>query len=189
MTLAETASIFCQTLIKEAALRQATPDAALEIVEGALQHACQSVVDMLCRFQFEQQLFTHHQVRKASVEELCAWMLEAQQATYGEGLGVEALHPYMWAAKLHYYWDTISCYNFPYISGLLFGLGLYAHYRANPEAFKPRYDNLLASTGWRMPLPWPSGLASICVAQCFGREVWTWCARIWIALRPSCRSI
>jgi oligoendopeptidase F len=31
--------------------------------------------------------------------------------------------------------------------GLLFGLGLYARYRQDPEAFKRGYDDLLSSTG------------------------------------------
>jgi oligoendopeptidase F len=31
--------------------------------------------------------------------------------------------------------------------GLLFGLGLYARYQADPEGFRSSYDDLLASTG------------------------------------------
>jgi oligoendopeptidase F len=31
--------------------------------------------------------------------------------------------------------------------GLLFGLGLYARYQEDPEAFRASYDDLLASTG------------------------------------------
>jgi oligoendopeptidase F len=31
--------------------------------------------------------------------------------------------------------------------GLLFGLGLYAQYQQDPDAFKANYDDLLASTG------------------------------------------
>ena len=31
--------------------------------------------------------------------------------------------------------------------GLLFGLGLYACYQADPEPFKAQYDRLLSSTG------------------------------------------
>ena len=33
------------------------------------------------------------------------------------------------------------------LSGLLFGLGLYARYRQDPGSFHSRYDKLLASTG------------------------------------------
>ena len=55
----------------------------------------------------------------------------------------ELLHPFMWAAKPHYYNAGLSFYNFPYMFGMLFGLGLYARYREDPEAFKKGYDDLL----------------------------------------------
>ncbi|MGN6030178.1 MAG: M3 family oligoendopeptidase, partial [Thermomicrobiales bacterium] len=57
------------------------------------------------------------------------------------------LHPYMWAVKGHYYSPNFAFYNYPYMFGLLFGLGLYAQYQADPDAFRASYDDLLASTG------------------------------------------
>ncbi|HCI82869.1 MAG TPA: oligoendopeptidase F, partial [Ktedonobacter sp.] len=57
------------------------------------------------------------------------------------------LHPYMWAVKGHYYSTGRSYYNYPYMFGLLFGLGLYARYRQDPGSFKRGYDDLLSSTG------------------------------------------
>jgi oligoendopeptidase F len=53
----------------------------------------------------------------------------------------------MWAVKQHYYSTGRSYYNFPYMFGLLFGLGLYARYQRDPDAFRTGYDDLLASTG------------------------------------------
>jgi oligoendopeptidase F len=53
----------------------------------------------------------------------------------------------MWAVKSHYYSPGRSFYNFPYMFGLLFGLGLYARYQRDPEGFKASYDDLLSSTG------------------------------------------
>ncbi len=74
-------------------------------------------------------------------------MLETQRETYGDGLDETALHPYMWAMKPHYYDSQRSFYNYPYMFGLLFGLGLYARYTREPETFKQGYDALLSSTG------------------------------------------
>mgnify|MGYP000974669483 FL=1 len=74
-------------------------------------------------------------------------MLDAQRQTYGDGLDQSRLHPYMWAVKGHYYSTGRSFYNYPYMFGLLFGLGLYARYQADPTAFKASYDDLLSSTG------------------------------------------
>ncbi len=147
MTLAETASIFCETVVKHAALREASAPEQLAILENSLQGACQVVVDITSRFLFERRAFEGRRAREWSVQELCELMTDAQKETYGDGLDPHALHPYMWAAKPHYYRDTMSFYNFPYMFGLLFGLGLYAQYQANPEEFKKGYDDLLASTG------------------------------------------
>jgi oligoendopeptidase F len=146
MTLAETASIFCETIIREAGLAHADAAEQLAILEASLQGSCQIVVDISSRFLFEQAAFADRGKRELSVDEYKAHMLAAQQATYGDGLDPDLLHPYMWAAKGHYY-STYSYYNYPYMFGLLFGLGLYARYQQDPAAFRTGYDDLLSSTG------------------------------------------
>jgi len=145
MTLAETASIFCQTIVEQAALRNASTREQLAIVESALQDQCQVVVDITSRFLFEEAVLERRRKRELSVEELNQIMLDAQRETYGDGLDPNALHPYMWAAKSHYY--SSSFYNYPYMFGLLFGLGLYGQYKHDPQAFVAKYDELLSSTG------------------------------------------
>ena len=147
MILAETASTFCETLVKEAALVDAEPGERIYILEQSAQGACQVVVDILSRFDFEQSLFAGRRERELSIGELNRLMLAAQETTYGDALTKEERHPYMWAVKGHYYSPELSYYNYPYLFGLLFGLGLYAIYRKEPEAFPDRYDALLASTG------------------------------------------
>jgi pepF/M3 family oligoendopeptidase len=151
MTLAETASIFCETIVRNAALAEAERDnditSQIEILEASLQGSCQIVVDITSRFLLEQGVFEKRRERELSVEELNALILDAQRQTYGDGLDPDTLHPYMWAMKPHYYSAGRSYYNFPYMFGLLFGLGLYARYQQEGETFTARYDDLLASTG------------------------------------------
>ena len=155
MTLAETASIFCETIVMNAALEKASGAERLAILETELQGQAQVVVDIHSRFLFESRVFEARAKRELSVAELNAVMLEAQRETYGVvgaderdgGLDAASLHPYMWAVKGHYYATDRPFYNFPYTFGLLFGLGLYARYRADPDAFRALYDDLLSSTG------------------------------------------
>ena len=147
MTLAETASIFCETIIRNAALASANRAERREILEASLQGSCQVVVDISSRFLFERNVFEQRRHRELSAEELCALMLEAQRETYDDALDPAELHPYMWAMKPHYYSTGRSFYNFPYMFGLLFGLGLYARYQRDPAEFRARYDTLLSSTG------------------------------------------
>jgi pepF/M3 family oligoendopeptidase len=146
MPLAETASIFCQTIVTNAALAGAEGAEKLSLLEGNLQDACQVVVDIHSRFLFESGLFERRAARELSVDELNTLMLDAQRQTYGDGLDPAALHPYMWAMKPHYY-SSRSFYNWPYTFGLLFALGLYARYREDAGRFRAGYDDLLSATG------------------------------------------
>jgi oligoendopeptidase F len=145
MTLAETASIFCETIVSNAALQHATPLEKIYILDTELQGQTQVVVDIHSRFLFESQVFKRREKRELSVKELKTLMLESQAATYGDGLDPSTYHPYMWAVKGHYY--SSNFYNFPYTFGLLFGLGLYAQYLEQPETFRANYDALLSQTG------------------------------------------
>jgi pepF/M3 family oligoendopeptidase len=146
-TLAETASIFCETIIRNAALAQANEREQIAIIESSLQDSAQVVVDISSRFLFESRVFEGRAQHELSIEDFNTLMLDAQKETYGDGLDPHALHPYMWAVKSHYYSVGGSFYNFPYMFGLLFGFGLYARYLENEEEFKAGYDDLLSMTG------------------------------------------
>jgi pepF/M3 family oligoendopeptidase len=148
MTLAETASIMCETIVMQAVLDQAQ-DAAeeLAILENMLNGESQVIVDIYSRYLFEQEVFARRDQAELTPDELCAIMARAQIATYGDGLDPEYLQPYMWTWKPHYYSVDLPFYNFPYAFGLLFSTGLYAVYQQRGAAFVPDYMRLLASTG------------------------------------------
>jgi pepF/M3 family oligoendopeptidase len=147
MALAETASIFCETILVQSGLAAADGDLARQLVllDTDLTGAAQVVVDIHSRFLFERAVFEQRVDRTLSVRELCDHMTEAQLDTYGDGLDPNALHPYMWAVKPHYY--GTAYYNWPYTFGLLFGIGLYARFTADPDRFRLGYDDLLSATG------------------------------------------
>lgn len=147
MPIAETASIFCETIIANAALKQATPEEAFTILENDISGAGQVIVDIYSRFLFESALFKRREDGSLSVNELKELMLQAQKDAYGDGLDPSVLHPYMWVCKPHYYFGDYNFYNFPYAFGLLFAKGLYAEYLKRGESFVAQYDQLLAVTG------------------------------------------
>ncbi|MGD9030427.1 MAG: M3 family oligoendopeptidase [Anaerolineae bacterium] len=148
MTLAETASILCETIVTDAVLAQASDaQEELAILESFLIDAAQTVVDIYSRFLFEREVFERRAEAELSADDFCDLMLAAQQDTYGDGLDARHLHPYMWAWKPHYYSTDLSFYNFPYTFGMLFGLGLYAIYQDQGPAFVPAYEDLLSGTG------------------------------------------
>ena len=148
MTLAETASTFCETIVTEAVLAQITdPQEELAVLEGQLNNASQIVVDIYSRFLFEKEIFERREQAELSAEEFCEIMERAQKAAFGDGLDERYLQKYMWTWKPHYYSADLSFYNFPYTFGLLFGTGLYAIYRQRGADFVDDYKSLLASTG------------------------------------------
>lgn len=147
MPLAETASIFCETIIKNAALEKASEEEAFSILENDLSDSGQVIVDILSRYIFESELFKQREDSTLSVNELKQIMLDAQKEAYGDGLDHQQLHPYMWVVKPHYYYASHNFYNFPYAFGLLFAKGLYSEYLQRKESFVKEYDQLLSVTG------------------------------------------
>lgn len=147
MPLAETASIFCETIVVNAALKEVSDEEQIAILEASISDAGQVIVDILSRFFFESALFEKRAQGVVSVGELKNMMLESQKRAYGDGLDHNYLHPYMWLNKPHYYSAGLNFYNFPYAFGLLFAKGLYAQYLEQSEGFLEKYNNLLKATG------------------------------------------
>lgn len=148
-TVAETASMFCEQIVVKGALAQAGPAEALALLEAQLQRGCELPLEILSRFRFEENLFAAREGTTLSARELCDLTVQAQRDAYGDGLDPDALHPYMWAVKPHYYFW--SFYNFPYVFGELLGRGLYARFAADPDGFRASFDGILADAGLASP--------------------------------------
>lgn len=147
MTLAETASNFCETIVKKGAIKSASKEEAFAILEAEISDCNQVIVDIYSRFLFESEVFEKRKESSLSVEEINDAMIRAQKAAYGDGLDNNFLHKYMWTWKPHYYYATANFYNFPYAFGNLFAKGLYAEYLKRGESFCKEYEDLLAVTG------------------------------------------
>ena len=147
MPLAETASTFCETIVKKAAIKEGNEEQAFAVLEQELTDSTQVIVDIYSRYLFETELFKRRKESSVSVKELNEMMIDAQKEAYGDGLDPNYLHPYMWACKPHYYDASSNFYNFPYAFGLLFAKGLYAKYQEQGEDFPEAYKKLLSVTG------------------------------------------
>jgi pepF/M3 family oligoendopeptidase len=146
MPLAETASIFCETIITAAAIKEVSDDDKIYILEKSLEGSTQVIVDILSRFIFESSIFEARKEAPLPINEIKALMIAAQKEAYGDGLDENFLHPYMWLCKPHYYSAQFNFYNYPYAFGLLFGKGLYAQYLNGYENFQEAYNTLLNNT-------------------------------------------
>ena len=147
MPLAETASIFNETILAHQVLKTATEEEQFTLLESSLMEVTQTCVDILSRYLFETEVIETRADHAMTVDELKDCMLRAQDATYGDGLDKNIRHPYMWACKSHYYSSGLNFYNFPYAFGELFGKGVFAQYLKEGDAFVPKYNQLLRSCG------------------------------------------
>jgi len=147
MQLAETASIFNETLLSHTVRETADEKTRFVLLENSLMEATQTVVDIYSRFLFESNVFEARKTHTPSAQELNQMMLDAQEAAYGDGLAKDVCHPSMWVNKSHYYNVGLHFYNFPYAFGLLFGLGVFARYQKEGASFLPKYDAMLAACG------------------------------------------
>jgi pepF/M3 family oligoendopeptidase len=147
MPVAETASTFNEVLVMETAIAAASDkDEKLALIESQLMDACQIIVDIYSRFLFESSVFENRPMEFMSADRMCELMTAAQKKAYGEGLDENALHPYMWLCKGHYYSGGLSFYNYPYAFGGLFARGLYAKYKAEGKDFVDTYKAMLKAT-------------------------------------------
>jgi pepF/M3 family oligoendopeptidase len=147
MTLAETASTFCEALVEAAALEQSAGDERLAILDASLSNARVGVVTVHAVFRFEREVFARRAHRDLAPRELSAILVDELRRAYGDGVDEATAHPYLWAIWPHLYMPELSYYNYPYTFGLLFSLGLAARRAAAPAAFAAAFDDLLAHTG------------------------------------------
>ncbi len=136
MTLAETASTFCQTIVQLGGLQQATHQEQITVLDASLQFTTLMALETTTWFMFEKAVCEKRASAELSLESLKQLMLDIQRQIYGDGLDQDELHPYTWTAWPHQY--LFSFYNFQYSFGTLFSLGLFRRYQADPETFKAR---------------------------------------------------
>ena len=103
------------------------------------------ILNIPTRFEFEQKFYEARAERPLLPRELEEMMSEAWATWYGDALGEP--DPLFWANKLHFYISELSFYNFPYLFGYLFSLGVYARRLEAGEDFYARYQALLRDTG------------------------------------------
>ena len=149
MSLAETASTFGETLVREALLEKSqSAQQKLDIMWEEISAFTAFLLNIPARYEFERRFYDARAERPQRPDELRAMMSEAWQVWYGDS--ISETDPMFWANKLHFYISGLSFYNFPYLFGYLFSLGVYAKRAEFGTEFYPRYEALLQDTGRMM---------------------------------------
>ncbi|MEW5994896.1 MAG: M3 family oligoendopeptidase [Candidatus Zixiibacteriota bacterium] len=148
MNLGETASIFSETLVIDAALEQATdPQEKIMLLDQKLQAAYTMFCDIHCRYLFDSAFYRERKNGIVQKDRLNEMMLEAQKRAFAGMLDDSGYHPLFWCTKLHFFITDVPFYNFPYTFGYLFAGGVYDRARREGRAFADKYRALLADTG------------------------------------------
>jgi len=148
MPLAETASIFSETLVVDAALEKVSDiQEKLMLLDQKLQAAYTMFCDIHCRFIFDKMFYSERAKGIVQKDRLKEMMLEAQKKAFGDLMDPDGFHDLFWCSKLHFYITDSPFYNFPYTFGYLFSGGVYDRARKEGSAFASKYRELLADTG------------------------------------------
>lgn len=149
MTLAETASIFAENIVRDYMLAQVSSrEEKLDMLWEELSSCYALMVNIPVRYEFEKRFYERRAEQELTAPQLCELMSEAWQEWYGDSM--DEADPYFWASKLHFSISEVSFYNYPYLFGYLFSLGVYAQREEKGEAFYSDYVNLLRDTGSMM---------------------------------------
>lgn len=148
MSVAETASTMNELIVVDASLA-ASDDAQtrLSLLNEKLFAAQQFFMNIYSRYLFELDFFEARKDGPLTVEQLNALMVQAQQRAHHGALADDGYHGLFWASKLHFYYNRVPFYNFPYTFGYLFSSGVYAIAKQEGAGFSDRYRALLRDTG------------------------------------------
>lgn len=146
MTLAETASIFAENVVRDALLAKAkTKEDKIEMLWEELSSALALTINIPVRYEFEKAFYEQRATKELGPEQLSDLMSKTWSEWYGDAMSES--DPLFWASKLHFSIPEVSFYNYPYLFGYLFSIGVYAQREAKGEHFYSDYVSLLRDTG------------------------------------------
>lgn len=149
LPLAETASTFGEMLLIDRLLAQETDESVRrDILFRQVDDAYATIMRQAFFALFERQ--AHEMIHQnASVDELADAYLKNLEQQFGDAVTLSDEFRWEWVSIPHIY--EYPFYVYAYTFGQLLVLSLYQQYRAEGEAFKPRYLKILASGGSQAP--------------------------------------
>ena len=146
MTLAETASIFAETLVRETILEECkTDEEKIKILWQEAESAAALMINIPARYEFEKMMVEERMKGNLPPSRLKELMSSAWEKWYGNTL--TEYDQMFWASKLHFSISSLGFYNYPYLFGYLFSLGIYSQKDNDPQNFAGLYKDILRDTG------------------------------------------
>ncbi|MGI8572192.1 MAG: M3 family oligoendopeptidase [Solirubrobacteraceae bacterium] len=151
LTLAETASVFGETLVFERLLAEADSDEQrLSLLAERIDGAIATVFRQMAMNRFEHLVHTRRRSEgELSVDRVCELWTETQGELFGDSLEMSDGYRMWWSYVPHFI--TTPGYVYAYAYGQLLALSAYRRYRDEGDPFVPRYLELLSAGGSRSP--------------------------------------
>jgi oligoendopeptidase F len=150
LPLAETASTFGEMLFIDYLLAQETdPAVRRDLLFSQVDDSYSTILRQAFFALFERQAHTMIQ-QGASVDQLSDAYLQNLKTQFGEAVEVGEEFRFEWVSIPHIYHTPF--YVYAYTFGQLLVLSLYQQYKAEGEAFKPRYLDILSAGGSEAPV-------------------------------------
>ena len=151
LTLAETASVFGETLVFGRLLEAAeTPASRLALLAENIEGSIATVFRQVAMNRFEQEVHTARRERgELSVERFGELWERTQAEMLGDAVEITPGYKTWWSYVPHFI--GAPGYVYAYAYGQLLALSVYGRYLEEGESFVPRYLELLSAGGSRSP--------------------------------------
>jgi oligoendopeptidase F len=169
LTLAETASVFGETLVFRRLLDAAeSPASRLSLLAENIEGSIATVFRQVAMNRFEHLVHTERRdVGELSVERFGELWHEAQTEMVGDAVEITEGYRTWWSYVPHFIGTPGYVYAYAY--GQLLALSVYGRYLEDGEPFVPRYIELLSAGGSRSP----EELAAIAGLDLTDPEFWS----------------
>jgi oligoendopeptidase F len=151
LTLAETASVFGETLVFRRLLDAAeTPASRLALLAENIEGSIATVFRQTAMNRFEHLVHTDRRERgELSMERFAELWEESQRELLGDSVEITPGYRTWWSYVPHFIGTPGYVYAYAY--GQLLALSVYGRYLEEGESFVPRYIELLSAGGSRSP--------------------------------------
>jgi oligoendopeptidase F len=151
LTMAETASVFGETLVFGRLLERAdTPESRLSLLAESIEGSIATVFRQVAMNRFEHLVHTERRERgELSVDRFNELWMSSQEELLGDAVEVTEGYRSWWSYVPHFI--NTPGYVYAYAYGQLLALAVYARYEEEGEGFVSSYLDLLSAGGSRSP--------------------------------------
>jgi oligoendopeptidase F len=151
LTLAETASVFGETIVHGRLMERAdSAESRLDLLSQSIEGSIATVFRQVAMNRFEHLVHTaRREEGELPVERFNALWAESQEELLGDAVEVTEGYRGWWSYVPHFI--STPGYVYAYAYGQLLALSVYARYQDEGEAFVPAYLDLLRAGGSKSP--------------------------------------